>query len=309
MPFTTREYEQAEAHFAARLRSEEFLKRKPEYRAFREANRSLSLAPVDRVVQFHTPSQIQALLSYDPSTGVLTRKNGVSFGRRSARGYLYVSIDDHQYLGHRLAWVCHYGKWPDGVIDHIDHDKTNDRIVNLRDVTHRENCENIIAPPSHNTSGYLGASFDKRKGKYRAFIKVLGKQKHLGYFDDPAEAHAAYVAAKIELHAGNTLELPVAQSFSALIAAEPNLHPAFAAAVTQSLDKHDNRTPLKFRARNGAHRCYATSAEAIAYERAFDAFPTQPWGLPDSAAMDGYRDAEQVLANSLTPDRRVVELA
>ena len=68
--------------------------------------------------------------------------------------------------------------------------------------------------------------------------------------------------------------------------------------------------PTAYRARVGQKRAYPTSAEAVAYERGFNDFPSQPWGLCDGPAMDGYRDAESVLADQLSvrEERRAVEI-
>ena len=75
--------------------------------------------------------------------------------------------------------------------DHINHATLDNRRVNLRVVTHRENSHNRRAK---------GFCWDKLNHKYKAQIKVDGIHKHLGLYDDPDEARAAYLAAKAVLH-------------------------------------------------------------------------------------------------------------
>lgn len=111
-----------------------------------------------------------------------------------------------RYFAHRLAWLIYYGTWPKDQIDHIDGDRSNNRIANLREATHDENCENQHRAQSDNyTTGLLGASFDKRKRVFRASIMVKKVVYRLGTFKTAEEAHQAYLAAKRQLHAFNTL--------------------------------------------------------------------------------------------------------
>lgn len=84
-------------------------------------------------------------------------------------------------------------------IDHIDGNRLNNCRENLRICSHAENQRNR-SRNSTNTSGFKGVSWDKQRERFRASIKFNDKQKHLGYFDDPQEAAAAYDAAAIELH-------------------------------------------------------------------------------------------------------------
>lgn len=107
-------------------------------------------------------------------------------------------------MAHRLAWLYVYGEWPNGDIDHIDGDRLNNRIANLRDVSRRVNLENQRRPKACNKSGFLGVK-TFRDQRFQARIQVRGVQLHLGTFDTPHEAHAAYVAAKRNLHQGCTL--------------------------------------------------------------------------------------------------------
>jgi hypothetical protein len=150
------------------------------------------------------------VLAYCPLTGrfewrlrMNRRPYSVEAGCLTKRVRRVISIDGHQYKASRLAWFYVHGKWPDGVIDHLDHDTLNDAIENLRDVSVRVNTENQIRPQSRSTTGLLGV-FPHRQ-KWGAKIAVNGVGRFIGVFAAPEEAHAAYVEAKRRLHEGCTL--------------------------------------------------------------------------------------------------------
>lgn len=86
------------------------------------------------------------------------------------------------YYLHRLAWLYVNGDWPSGEIDHRDGVKTNNRIDNLRDVSTKINNENTRVAQANNVSKLLGASLNKKEGKYQARISVNGKRRSVGYF-------------------------------------------------------------------------------------------------------------------------------
>lgn len=143
------------------------------------------------------------VLRYDAQTGVLERKlkSGdwrVCGHKPTSHGYGQVGIDGKIYLAHRLAWLLTYGEWPD-VIDHLDRDRINNRISNLREVTPAENTYNH-GVRRDNTSGYTGVTFHAQTSKYRAVIWLNGKPIHLGLYSTPEEAFTAYMLAKIEHH-------------------------------------------------------------------------------------------------------------
>lgn len=145
---------------------------------------------------------------HDKDTGQLFRrfKNGAfkPVGSVSKSGYVQVSAGGRLYLAHRIAWLLATGEWPKGEIDHIDGNKANNRLSNLRDVSVVVNQQNIKAPRRTNVAGALGVGYRQGR-KYRARIRVNGSQVSLGAFATKQEAADAYLAAKRVLHEGNTL--------------------------------------------------------------------------------------------------------
>lgn len=159
-----------------------------------------------------TVERARELLNYDPLTGIFTwrlgrpgAKKGAIVGCDNKNGYQKIMLDRRAYLGHRLAWFIAYGSWPDDGIDHINGNKYDNRIANLRQATTTMNGENRRKAQINNTSGFLGVSWDSGCKSFRASIRVQGKYRSLGRFLDPAEAYQAYLTAKRQLHAGCTI--------------------------------------------------------------------------------------------------------
>ena len=164
-----------------------------------------------------TAERVRELLHYDPLTGVFTRRvrtaqrhqvgdraDFLITGGNSA-GYHRVAVDSERYLAHRVAWLYQFGEWPAKFIDHRSGIKSENFISNLRCVETMVNLQNIRVARRSNRSGLLGAHWDEQSGKFRASIVVDHKKHHLGSFDDPALAHAAYVQAKRLMHVGCTI--------------------------------------------------------------------------------------------------------
>ena len=154
--------------------------------------------------------RLKEIAHYDPETGefrsLVNRgpiKVGQKLGGIALHGYLHVQIDGRIYLGHRLAWLYVHGHWPEFSIDHIDGNRLNNTISNLRLAERSINQQNQRRPRSDNTSGYLGVS--RAWGRWGARIKHGNKHKHLGLFDTPELAYQAYLSAKRQFHEGNTL--------------------------------------------------------------------------------------------------------
>ena len=150
-----------------------------------------------------TAEYLRSILNYDPETGIFTRKvrtaNRVKVGDvagcKNSEGYLGIKICSRTHQAHRLAWMYVYGEWPTGQIDHINRIRTDNRIANLREVSHKQNNQNR-SKPSNNTSGHPGVSWHKQRSKWLAHIKHNQKKIHLGCFNTIEEAIAARKAAE-----------------------------------------------------------------------------------------------------------------
>lgn len=142
-----------------------------------------------------TIAELRKLLHYDPDTGALTwrRRAGARAcwnTRYAGQGALACVHEDgyrkgriHRvlYRAHRVAWALHHGSWPAGHIDHVNGDRSDNRIANLRDVDRSTNQRNMRTP-SDNTSGRIGVWWNKANGKWIAEIRAAGEKKHLGSF-------------------------------------------------------------------------------------------------------------------------------
>lgn len=102
---------------------------------------------------------------------------------------------------HRVAWLIVHGAWPVGLIDHINGEKVDNRLANLREADKAINAQNRRGPAATSTVGFLGVSRQKN-GRFQARIGVGGKNVALGTFDTAEEAHAAHIAGKRRLHRG-----------------------------------------------------------------------------------------------------------
>lgn len=122
-------------------------------------------------------------------------KGGDVAGSLNSDGYMDTGVDGKLYRNHRLIWLWHYGYFPEHGLDHIDRDKLNNRIENLREASPSCNQRNTETR-ANNTSGVKGVSWCKRARKWRARIKINGEDIHLGYHDDPTEAVAHRLAAE-----------------------------------------------------------------------------------------------------------------
>lgn len=156
-----------------------------------------------------TAARLRKLLAYDRETGVFTwlvtrgrtAKAGSVAGSLSD-GYVKIMIDGRSYNGSRLAVLYETGLWPAGEVDHKDTDRANNRWLNLRDVEHITNSENLQRASSRSKTGFLGVSKHHRSERYRPRIRVDGKLLRLGWYDTPEEASEVYKQAKRRLHAG-----------------------------------------------------------------------------------------------------------
>lgn len=165
---------------------------------------------------------LRRLLDYNPTTGVLTWKarpvwmfkhsprrsrqmsastwntkfaNQPALNARHSMGYRAGALLGMQHLAHRVIWKMHYGLDAPSDIDHINHDRSDNRICNLRGVSHRENLQNCVLSAS-STSGTTGVSRDRRRGRWEAHIGVAGRKVSLGSFDALEDAKTARKAAE-----------------------------------------------------------------------------------------------------------------
>jgi hypothetical protein len=138
---------------------------------------------------------LTTLLHYNPDTGEFTQKlkwwnrePGDKPGGVSPQGYWYLCVGGKQYPAHRLAWFYMYGQWPKGDIDHINRNRLDNRIANLRDTTTSRNLHN--SPNRGCISGVKGVHINKEK-KWDAVIMVDGVNYRLNSYKTIEEAAQA----------------------------------------------------------------------------------------------------------------------
>ena len=158
----------------------------------------------------HTKDEaLKEVLSYDKHSGELFWTDaapkpvkGKKAGTKSM-GYFRIRYEGKFYKSHRVAWLLAHGNWPEGEIDHINGDKLDNRLCNLRDVSKSVNQQNLKQAKACNKVGLLGVSI--KGNRFVAQIKINQKKLWLGTFVTATEAHEAYVKAKREIHIGGTL--------------------------------------------------------------------------------------------------------
>ena len=145
--------------------------------------------------------EIRDRLKYDPKTGVVSWINSScprlkgkrQAGFKNKRGYVKIKIDNKSYFAHRIAWYLCYGSWPTLDIDHVNGNKDDNRIENLREATKSQNLSN-----SRLKTKYRGVS--KANSKWRAVITHRGSKMHIGVYETKKEAYKAYVEKSRELN-------------------------------------------------------------------------------------------------------------
>jgi hypothetical protein len=153
-----------------------------------------------------TQEYIKEILSYNPETGVFTRKVRTSSsvkigdvaGCLSYDG-IYISVCNKLHKAHRLVWLYVYGDWPPLGIDHINGNPSDNRICNLRLATDEQNGRNR-GKNKNNITGFKGVSWHKQVGKFAAQIHHKRRKIHLGLFTTAEAAHAAYCEAAAKYH-------------------------------------------------------------------------------------------------------------
>jgi hypothetical protein len=133
---------------------------------------------------------------YCPTTGQffrITAKGRRPAGTRNSCGYIRIVIDRKAYLAHRLAWLYVHGRFPAADTDHINGDRADNRISNLRDVPRSVNAANRHTANKNNASHVLGVS--ARRNRWVAQRSIQGTNRYLGMFDTAEAAQHAYAAA------------------------------------------------------------------------------------------------------------------
>jgi len=148
-----------------------------------------------------TFADIEKLLEYNPETGIFIwkinrsrlAKVGSIAGGKDKNGYIRIMIKRKKYGAHRLAWFISTGKFPryGEEIDHINGNTADNKLSNLRVVSHRMNGNNR---KEHRLGKLPGALFNKRTKKWEARIQIKGKKYQIGSFETNKEANCAYVA-------------------------------------------------------------------------------------------------------------------
>ena len=169
----------------------------------RSIPRPLVTEPQRSPAQELTAEKLRELLHYNPETGIFIRKVSTTgrvkigdvAGSINSRGYLLITVLGRPFHAHRLAWLYVYGEWPKLTIDHINRNKADNRITNLRDVSTKQNGQNA-SKRSDNTSGHTGVYLVKRTSRWQASIAHNQKHIHLGFFTTIEDAIAARKAAE-----------------------------------------------------------------------------------------------------------------
>lgn len=143
-----------------------------------------------------TQARLRELLTYE--NGKLIRKNGAVAGSVNKRGYRVICVDYKLYKAHRLVFLYHHGHLPTQV-DHINGDKDDNRIENLRAADNSKNMMNRKAMRS-NTSGHKNVFWDKSAGKWAVKVGLNRKLHHVGRFNNIKDAVDAAHIAREKLH-------------------------------------------------------------------------------------------------------------
>ncbi|RWO34746.1 MAG: HNH endonuclease [Mesorhizobium sp.] len=157
-----------------------------------------------------TPDELRAILRYDPETGKLfwldvgspqrraKYANREAFTSDDGAGYKQGRIEGVQYRAHRVIWAMTYGEWPALQIDHINGERGDNRLANLRLANPSQNGAN-----RHKTRGssqFVGVHRHKQSGGWVASIQKDGKREHIGLYETEIEALIAYRFAAAQMH-------------------------------------------------------------------------------------------------------------
>ncbi len=145
--------------------------------------------------------ELNKYIRYEPDLGLLYWKilrkypnkvKGNLAGYVSSTGYLHIEFKGHIYMGHVIGWVLTYKNRTANLIDHINGNKSDNRLCNLREVTVRENGQNRV---EHRNGKLVGTQYRKRSNTWESWIEIAKKRFYLGNYKTELEAHKAYMKA------------------------------------------------------------------------------------------------------------------
>lgn len=153
-----------------------------------------------------TQERLKTLLNYDAETGVFTNKVirtrakiGQPAGALTSEGYTAFQIDGKKIYAHRAVWLYVYGVWPKNEIDHINQNRNDNRLCNLREADRFINAANT-GKHLTNTSGHKGVTFHSRNKKWQVQMRSRNKTFYVGQYDLLADAVQARAIAEVFLH-------------------------------------------------------------------------------------------------------------
>ena len=153
-----------------------------------------------------TQSELKELLNYNPDTGeftwLKTNNRRIIIGSIAGSnhlGYIQIKLSGKLYKAHRLAWLYITGEWPQQFIDHINHNRADNKWDNLREASNAENVRNSIKR-KNNKSKYKGVYWKQKNQKWSAQICINYKKIYLGLFDSQEEGYKAYCEASKKYH-------------------------------------------------------------------------------------------------------------
>ncbi len=147
-----------------------------------------------------TKARLRELMSYDPRKGelrwiVLPHKSAsnIKVGDvvgyiRPEDGYRIIVVGGRKYMAHRLIWLYVHGRWPASQIDHVNGDKSDNRLVNLREATNGQNKANSNIRRNNTLTGYTGVTVHGETGKYRVRAQFNGKMRSFGLYESLEKA-------------------------------------------------------------------------------------------------------------------------